>query len=395
VTAPRARISSSPLLVDGLLALGLTGLSIVTLAAGAQDIGSYSPASVALLLLQTIPIALRRVAPLPVLALTFGATMLHALLAEDSLNSTLGALIALFSVAERYDRRISGAAALVMAGVLGLLIAQVAGLPDAFGSLVQNMLSIMVAWVLGTWARERRAYIGTVEDRALRAEREREERAHRAVADERERIARELHDVAAHHVSVIVIQAGAARRALEKRPADAREAIDAIDATARRALGDMRRMVGVLGAGDGSSGPAGDTLEPMPGLDRLGTLIESVRSAGLPVELSIEGTPRPLDPGVELSAYRIVQEALTNTLKHAGGGRANVLVRYAPTALDLRVTDEGGRRTPGPVTWDSGGHGLIGMRERVAIFGGTLEAGPSAGGFRVAAHLPLDATAGA
>ncbi len=395
MTASRASLRDSPLWFDGLLALGLTALSVVTLLAGATDIGSYSPSSIALLFAQTLPIAFRRVAPFPVLAVTLGATVLHALQATDSLNSTLGALIALFTVAERYDRRVSGLAAIVFALVLGILIADRAGLPQAFGSLVQNLLTVTVAWVLGTWARERRAYIGTVEDRAARAERDREERAERAVVEERQRIARELHDVVAHHVSVIVVQAGAARRALEKRPQDARAAIDAIDTTARLALGDMRRMVGVLG----TPGPAGDATEgaarePMPGLDRLGPLLESVRSAGLPVELSIEGERRPLDPGVELSAYRIIQEALTNTLKHAGGGRARVLVRYEPAALDVRVTDEGGTRSAEPVSaLDSGGHGLVGMRERVAVFGGTLEVGPAGSGFRVAARLPLDGTA--
>jgi signal transduction histidine kinase len=278
---------------------------------------------------------------------------------------------------------------------MGGVIAYRAGLPGSLGSLVQTELAVLATFTLGAWSRERHAYVGTVEERASRAEREREERARLAVVEERERIARELHDVVTHHVSVIVIQAGAARRALGRRPADVRAAIDAIDSTGRQALTDMRRMLGILGRSDaaGESGTS-DSLEPMPGLDRLGSLVDAVRAAGLPVELSVEGERRSLDPGVELSAYRIVQEALTNTLKHARGARARVWVRYEPTALEVRVVDEGGTEPAAPAA-DSGGHGLVGMRERVAMFGGSLEAGPAEGGYRVAARLPLDATAGA
>ena len=303
VTAIRSRQASNPLVVDTLLALALTGLSIIALLAGARDIGSYAPESIALLLLQTLPIAFRRIAPLPVLVVTLAATIVHALLATESLNTTLGSLIALFTVAERCDRRTSIVAGLAMGGSFAALLVTQAGVPASLGSLVQTELAVIVAWTLGTWSRERRAYIGTVEDRAARAEADREAQARLAVAAERERIARELHDVVTHHVSVIVIQAGAARRALELRPADAREAIDAIDTTGRLALGDMRRMLGILGSGPTAAAGAdeGDpetaALAPMPGLDQLGALIESVRAAGLPVELSIEGQSRRLDPG--------------------------------------------------------------------------------------------------
>jgi signal transduction histidine kinase len=383
-------VAANPLLVDGLIAAGLTALSVITLAAGARDIGSYSQSSIALLLLQTVPLVLRRVAPIPVFIVTATATLLHAFQAEGSLNTTLGSLIALFTLAEYAERRVSLAGYASLALPMGALIIVRGGMPQALGGLVQTELSVAACWVLGSWARERRAYVGTVEDRATRAEREREAEAERAVGQERQRIARELHDVVTHHVSVIVIQAGAALRALERRPTDAREAIEAIDATARLALADMRRMLGILGTPSADSGEDG-AKEPMPGLDRLGELLESVRAAGLPVELSIDGTPRPLEPGVELSAYRIVQEALTNTLKHATGARARVDVRYGPEMLEVQVADRGGRGEPAPGAVDSGGRGLIGMRERVAMFGGDLEAGPRDGGFRVVARLPLDA----
>lgn len=388
----RGRLAASPLLIDGLIAAALTALSIVTLAAGARDIGSYSESSVALLLLQTVPLVVRRVAPVPVFVLTATATLLHAVQAEGSLNTTLGSLIALFTVGEHAERRVSVVAYVILATGMGALIIVRGGLPQALGGLVQTELAVLATWVLGSWARERRVYIGTVEERAQRAEREREARADRAVAAERGRIARELHDVVTHHVSVIVIQAGAALRALERRPADARDALGAIDGTARLALADMRRMLGILGAPqtDPGSEPG---LEPMPSLDRLGPLIESVRAAGLPVELSIHGDRRPLDPGIELSAYRIIQEALTNTLKHARGGRARVDVRFGSVALEVRIADHGGSGPTGVGSIDTGGQGLIGMRERVGLFGGTLEAGPAHDGFRVVARLPLDGAA--
>ncbi len=198
-----------------------------------------------------------------------------------------------------------------------------------------------------------------------------------------------------HHVSVIVIQAGAGLRALDRRPDQARAALEAVDRTGREALTDMRRMLGIIG--DPTAGAGGDVgggdLAPQPGLDRLGELVEQVRSAGLAVELSVAGERRPLDAGVELSAYRIVQEALTNVLKHAHGARARVDLRYGARALEITVTDEGGsgRRDLGEPTHE--GRGLIGMTERAALFGGTLEAGPTPTGFRVVARLPIDAAA--
>jgi signal transduction histidine kinase len=276
-------------------------------------------------------------------------------------------------------------------------------MPAGLSGLTQSLLTVFVVWLVGTWAQERRRYIGTVEERAARAEREREQRAAAAVTEERERIARELHDVVTHHVSVIVIQAGAGLRALDRRPADARAALEAVEASGRRALADMRRMLGILGpsaqpapalAGQppGGSGDTAPPFAPMPGLDRLGELLEQVRTTGQRVELTVTGTPRQLDPGLELSAYRIVQEALTNILKHAAGGHATVAIRYEPAALVIEVVDDGGRERPRASLGHEGepGHGLVGMRERVAMFGGDFEAGPRGRGFRVLARLPTD-----
>ncbi|HXL44153.1 MAG TPA: histidine kinase [Gaiellaceae bacterium] len=227
--------------------------------------------------------------------------------------------------------------------------------------------------------RHRRLSERHLETRALTAERE--EKARAAVAEERVRIARGLHDVVAHAISVIVVQARGGRRSLATEPEEAQEAFDSIEATAVEALAEMRRLLGVLRKGDEEL-----ALAPQPSLRHLGTLVAQVREAGLPVELSVEGETTALPPGVDLSAYRIIQEALTNALKHAGPATARVLVRYGPEDLEVEVTDTGRRPTGG----DGSGHGLVGMRERVTLFGGQLEAGrPGEGGFAVRARLPL------
>lgn len=387
VDAFRAAIRSNPLVFDALLAASLMSLGLVTLLAGARDVGSYDTFSVALLLLQPLPLVVRRVFPVGVLVVTLAMTLVHAFFALEDLSSGLPVLIAVFTVAESYPRRRSVPWALVTAIGFFALIAIRGGIPAALGSVIQTQLAVLAAWTLGAWARERQAYIGLVEERAALAERTREERAERAVAEERERIAREMHDVVTHHVSVMVIQAGAAERAMERRPAEARGAVAAIAATGRQALADMRTMLGILGPPRRGTDAVADAPEPMPGLDRLGELIESVRAAGLPVELTVSGERRRLDPGVELSAYRIIQEALTNTLRHAHASQVAVRVRLVGDALTIDVTDDGcgpGRTSPDhPV-----GHGLVGMRERAALYGGTLAvgAGPD-GGYRVTASL--------
>jgi signal transduction histidine kinase len=221
-------------------------------------------------------------------------------------------------------------------------------------------------------------------NRRRRIIREREVATREAVAAERSAIARELHDVVAHHMSVMVVQAGAARAVSGSDPAATAEALRQIEASGRTGLAEMRRLLEVLKAEE-----YGDGRAPQPGLARLDELLDAMRASGLPVETVVEGTPRPLPPGVDLSAYRIVQEALTNVLRHAGGASARVLVRYEADALELEIADDG----PGPPDDPeaSGGHGLIGMRERVQLFGGVLEAGPRpGGGFLVRARLPSE-----
>lgn len=386
----QARLAANPLAVDAAIALALTAVSLVTVAAGATDVGGRDPLSLALLLLESLPLVFRRRWPIPVLVVTFGATLLHAGLATaESLNEGIGSLVALFTVAERYPRSVSlTAAAIVAACFVGLTIAKTGSLGAASG-LISTLVVVTITWAFGDWIQTRRRYEAAIQESARILEADREERARRAVQDERDRIARELHDIVTHHVSVIVIQAGAGLTAMDSAPSPTRTALEAIDRTSRQALADMRRMLGILG--DAQSG--NDGRSPMPGLARLGELVEEVHAAGLPVELSVDGDQRPLDDGIELSAYRIVQEALTNTLKHARGARAHVRIGYTPRMLEIEVVDQGGAGRRDVGAGASGGRGIIGMRERAALFGGALEAGPTPTGFRVHATLPLDLAA--
>jgi signal transduction histidine kinase len=249
----------------------------------------------------------------------------------------------------------------------------------AFGDSAARVVFLVAAWLLGDSVGSRRAYVREIEEKAERLEHERQTEARRAVAEEQARIARELHDVVAHALSVIIVQAGAAEDVFEKDPLRARQPIRSIDAAARSALADLRRVLGIL--------QHGAEYEPQPGLARLDRLVEQVRATGLDVAVEIAGSPRPLPAAIDLSAYRIVQEALTNALKHAHASRVDVRIRYGE-ALELDVRDDGRGSANG-----HGGSGLVGMRERVALLGGSIETGTGpSGGFRVAAALPLEKT---
>jgi signal transduction histidine kinase len=238
-----------------------------------------------------------------------------------------------------------------------------------------------IIWTIGFAIGRKFQEADEAKERAARAEREREERARLAVSDERARIARELHDVVGHSVSVMTVQASAVRRLLRDHQEKEREALEVVEQTGREALAEMRRMVGVLRRPE--EAPA---LAPQPSLQHLDKLVEHAREAGLPVELRLEGTPEPLPTGVDLTAYRLVQEGLTNALKHAHADRAEVVIRYGDGYVELAVSDDGRGIGGG----DGGGHGLVGMRERVSVYGGELEAGPRAeGGYRLRARLPI------
>jgi signal transduction histidine kinase len=385
----RAALSANPLIVDTAIAVFLAGLSLLAYVGGARDVGPQSAVTVALLLLESLPLIVRRRFPLAVLAVITGATVVHvAILPEgQSLQAGLGILVAVYTVGELVERRTSLAATALAGAVLSIVLVGRAGIVAVALSIVQTQLIFVVAWMLGDASRIRRLYADRLEERAQMLERQRDEETARAVREERERIARELHDVVTHQVSVMVIQAGGALRVIDRRPEEARTALEAISTTGRLALTDMRRMLGILGEQEAS--------DPTPGLDRLDELLEQLRAAGLAVELVVEGERRPLDPGLEVSAYRIIQESLTNTLKHARGGGARVAVRYATDALEIAIEDERGPGTPGAVEPPHEGRGLIGMRERAAMLRGTLIAHPTATGFLVTAHLPIDGAASA
>jgi len=267
-------------------------------------------------------------------------------------------------------------------------------LPTAY-LIVWNTLLMLFCYFVGRTVYNRRAYVAALEDRAHNAELDRRDVVERAVADERRRIARELHDVVAHHVSVMGVLATGTRRALPRDPRAADEALATIEQTGRVALREMRRLLFVLRS---DAEPAGE-LEPQPGLPGIEGLLEQVREAGLPVELTITGEPGRLDPGVALAVYRITQEALTNALKHAGPASAEVQLTFTPKELTIEISDTGRGPRPGLAAGEavpgllpvSLGHGLLGMRERINLYGGTLRAGArSGGGFRVAARIPLE-----
>jgi len=264
-----------------------------------------------------------------------------------------------------------GSAAVVMLNDPGHVARDVVVIPAIFG----------IAWVAGTAHRNRTAQAVAAEERAEHAERERESAARLAVAEERVRVARELHDIVAHAVTVMVLHTGAVRHRLRDVSADDAEALRSVEQTGRTALAEMRRMVGAMRQPDEAA-----ELAPAPGLAQLDGLLDQVRGAGLAVVLHVDGEPFPLPEGIDLSAYRIVQEGLTNTLKHTGAGQVDVRIRYAPSELRIDVHDDG----PGSNGGDGLGHGLAGVRERVAMFGGEVEAvNAEGGGFLLRTRLPL------
>jgi signal transduction histidine kinase len=296
-------------------------------------------------------------------------------------------LVAAYSVAAYGGRWVSLAG--LAAAELGAAAVQLTQGRFQAPTVVGNGLVIGAAWLLGHFVGVRRAYTARLEERTAELERARAELARRAVVEERLRLARELHDVVAHAMSVIAVQSGVGAHVASTQPQEAAKALAAIEATSRAALTELRRLLGVLRQ---DSEPQG-SLAPVPGLADLEGLLAEVARAGLAVRLRVEGTPSPLPAGVDLSAYRIIQEALTNVVKHAGPARAQVVVGYRDQEVTVEVTDDGRGVTAPTGDGRAGtGHGLIGMRERVAAFGGDLEAGPRpGGGFRVAARLPLAA----
>jgi signal transduction histidine kinase len=359
-----------PVLIHGALIVLLGAVYLANALHEHRDV-----AGVGLALLQTVPLLWRRSHPFAVLALVTAGAVASGIAYEQIIP--LAPAVATYTVAAHETRRRSALAA--AAALVPLAVAAVRA-PDYV-----SLVFVAAAWVVGDNLRTRRAYLHELEEKTERLEGEREANIQRAAAEEQARISRELHDVIAHNVSVMTIQAAAARDVFEADPSRAREALGSIESTGRAALTELRRLLSAVRDG----GPP--ELAPQPGLGAVGELVSQVRRSGLDVELSLEGDRPALPAALDLSAYRIVQEALTNTLKHASARRAWLEIRYGQSEVDVTVRDDG---VGGPANGadSGGGRGLVGMRERVELFGGQLEAGPQAGGgYAVSARLPIGA----
>src|SRR5215475_1496086 len=402
-------------MVDGVLAFALGFSGIVE----ALSLVSYLLIPITLGL--TVPIIFRRTHPVGAFATAIAAGAAQVLAGTQPVPADLSVVVLLYTLAAYTSRRFS------LTGLAICLFGSAAQLARLYTRAdfahVPNWLLVgaivlagpsLIAWAIGDSMRYRRAYYASLEERAARLERDRDAQARIAAAAERARIARELHDVVAHNVSVMVVQADGAAYALGSDPNRAREALAAISATGRQALTEMRALLGVLRKSDeatlegpaglpeaaGSGGPAlagvpgqdqtavTASLSPVPGIDQLDDLLDQARAAGLPVSCTIEGRPQRLPEGTALAAYRIIQESLTNTRKHAGPwARASVLLRYTSDAVELVIADDGLGEA---AATDGAGHGLTGMRERAAMYGGFVRAEPRpGGGFTVTARLSI------
>jgi len=369
---------------DVALALGLLVLKLTFVFTGTLMSGGVTPLGVAAAFALTLPLAWRRRASLAAASVIAAAIVVDDVAAgwDSAVISFDCAIIAAYSAGTHARQRHA-------VGALGVLLT--ANLVDALGApgnragdlALGIVVFSIVPWVVGQALRRERQRTAAMHDLARQLEAEREARARDAVAAERGRIARDLHDIVAHAISVIAVQADAASKLLRRDPARAQEPLATVQATARGALAEMRQLVGLLREDDAHGVP----LEPQPGIAELERLVEDTRRSGLPVELEIGGVTRALTSTVDLAAYRIVQEALTNIRKHAGTAHARVRIRYEPDSLDIEILDNG----RGGDLARNGGHGLIGIRERVGLLGGRVEAGPRVdGGFVLHARLPLE-----
>ena len=369
---------------DVLVVVGAVG-SFFELLAARDDVEGPHGASVQVIALAsvgiTLPLLLRRrlpvVAPTAVFVIASAVSFVQSNLVSWSFFLFLAVLSSVFLFGVMEDRRWS-VAGLGMAFAAAVLVT--INDEDAVQDAVFVWVLMSVVWVAGFALSRKLAEARAAQERAAVLERDREDQARRAVAEERQRIARELHDVVAHSVSVMTVQAGGVRRLLRDDQQREREALEQIEKTGREALAEMRRLLGIL-----RQPTEQPELAPQPGMERLSTLIQQVREAGLPVEYRVRGEPVPLPPGIDVSAYRIVQEALTNALKHAGPGRAQVDVSYGSDVLELEIVNDAAGNGRG----EGAGQGLVGMRERVALYGGKLESGPRDGRFVVRARLPM------
>ncbi|MBG0831063.1 sensor histidine kinase [Planomonospora sp. ID67723] len=379
-----------PRFVDAVFAVVLTAITLVW--AAADHGGSWrrpDAVAVALTCAANLPVAVRRTAPLTVLLGCAAASICHHALGYQPDVNNFSSMFALYSVAVHHPFRImlAGAAGATAVWWWAAVVAE-DGL--ALLNVTQGLAIVGATCAFGIGRRRLADRNLALAELTERLRREQEDRARRAVTEERVRLAGELHDIVAHHMSVISVQAGLARYVFASDPGTARAALATVADTSHEALEEMRRLLAVLRL-NGEDRDDG-VYDPTPGLGQLGQLVERVRAAGVPVDVEVTGSARPLNPGVELCAYRVVQEGLTNVIKHALPARAKVRVHYGGEHLRVTVTDDG---SSSPEPSSGGGHGLIGMRERVRLYRGTVVAGPlPGGGFQVSATLPLPAVGG-
>ena len=370
-------------MVDGAVALAAFALStaIVNAAGDTPELRAPDVLAYVLIAAHSVSVVVRRPRPVAAVALSLVTGLLYAA-AEYPAALAPVVLLTVYSAATRLDGR-AGRALLVLAFLVSAVTSTLG--PGPTNTSVP--LLVAGAWFLGNSVRARRRYTETLEAKNRELQQAQHDLARQAVTEERLRIARELHDVVAHSMSVVALHAGTGRMVAAEDPAAAERALATIESTTRSALAEMRRLLGVLRSGNGNEPAA---LGPAPGLGDLDRLVADVARSGVDVELRVHGDRPDMPPGVDLSAYRVVQEALTNVLKHAGPARATVDVRYTGAGVSVEVVDDGqGSAAPAA----PGGHGLVGMRERVAVHGGSLDAGPGpSGGFRVAARFPLGDT---
>jgi signal transduction histidine kinase len=369
------------------LAFDLALALVATTAELAQVIGASGSPTAAAIVLAAVAggaLVLRRTSPLPVLATTLAASV--AIVALDHDPSGVSVAIALYTSAALCERRASLAALVATTAIAATGSAFTADTPGretsaTFGAIIAAMLTVGI-WGLGAYAQTQRRYRRELQERAASAEREREQLARIAVHEERASIARELHDIVAHSVSVMLVGVRGARDVLRAAPDAADETLARVEKSGEQSLAELRRILELLREPEQTP-----ESHPQPSLAELDDLVASYRAAGLPVRLEVIGERTPLPGGVELSVYRILQEALTNALKHSDPTSVTVTLAYRDSGLELEVVDDGTTATPDAATT---GQGLIGMRERVALLGGELQTGPrEGGGFRVAARLPV------
>jgi signal transduction histidine kinase len=374
--------SLSPRLVDRLIVGALAVAYVLEIATESKFAGDRAVSYCAAAAL-CVALLWRRQAPLVSLIVAAVIVELSNLVAQalaDAATFTVAILLAIYSVG-RYARGRALIAGVVIVAIAIPFAAVEPGDPVTASDIAFFVIFFGAPLVVGRFVRHRGERERALEGRAEQLAAERDTRAREAVAQERTRIARELHDVVAHAISLMVLQARGGRRVLHDEPDETRTALDAIEHAGEQALVEMRRLLGLLRHSD-----LEPSLAPPPSLSRIEELVAGIRASGLPVEVAIEGEPVELPPGVDVSAYRIVQEALTNALKHAGPAHARVTVTYGLDAVDLAIVDDG----RGPAAVNGSGYGLAGMRERIAIYGGSLESGPGAdGGYALRVRLPL------